>query len=791
MGQQPSATARHRLPGGEVAFQPSGVFSVRAGDTTVVSLGQVMVFGPGWEAGYQASAEPLSQPAPRGQASFAGRITEPASGKQWEYRETVTRQKQGVRFEYELRPLASMTVAEVSLVMDLPIETFAGQQLLLPPRQQMTFPVAQPPDYHFVSGVTLNYVFGAGQEHQTSVALDRARVCNVQDTRQWQGDSYQAFIKIIGERRQVTPGETWNLAFTVTPGDTRTWEASKVELKSREPLEIKGIGVAPQRPRQWQLVTLTVDLHGTWDTPFWAEQVALDAVVRAPSGKLLTVPGFYTLDYERSQSEGMEILVAVGKPKWQVRLLPTEAGQYNVTLTARDTSGRVQGGPVSFRAQPAVGNGLVRVSARDRRYFAFDSGSPYFANGLNVCWYRGEGGTYDYDQWFNALGDAGGNFARIWMPEWAFGFEWGKPGEYRLDRAWQMDYVLQLAERRGIYIKLCLEAFRTFEGDNPYAQANGGPCAQVIEVFTNDEAKRMWHNRLRYAVARWGCSPHIMAWEFWNEINCVEGYQEKPVQAWAREMAQYLRQTDPYQHLIVNSLGSFVLEPDLWAMPEMDFAQVHGYWHPTWMSTEFGKDMAGMMQEWVGNLRPFNKPALFAEFGLVNETWGGSPRMDDDPEGVHLHNGIWGSAMCGAAGTAMLWWWDNYVHPRKLYYHYAAFAKFAKGVEWDRQGFEPFEAQTRPAGLRALGLRGRTQTLLWVQNRAHTWWNVAEKNPIPPVEQGSVTLDNAQPGSYTVELWDTYTGERLSATLLKADGGKLEIALPLVECDIAAKILRR
>ena len=54
---------------------------------------------------------------------------------------------------------------------------------------------------------------------------------------------------------------------------------------------------------------------------------------------------------------------------------------------------------------------------------------------------------------------AGENYARIWMCPWEFGIEAtaNSRTNYRLRPAWQLDYVLQLAEQRGIYLLLCLD----------------------------------------------------------------------------------------------------------------------------------------------------------------------------------------------------------------------------------------------------------------------------------------------------------------------------------------------
>jgi len=608
------------------------------------------------------------------------------------------------------------------------------------------------------------------------------------DTGRLSGAAYQARLMLAASEQNPPPESAQ------APHNLPAQEAPTMALRSDKPLRLGGIAFVPVRPVAGRLLTVHVELEGTWDTPFWQEQVALDAGIRGPGGRSWRVPGFYSAEYSRSRGYGStpetEVLTTTGRAGWYVRFLPPVPGAYELTLAARDRSGMVSES-ATFRVEEGEAASYVRVSRRDPHYFELTDGTPYFANGLNLCWYN-KGGTYDYDRWFGALAEAGGNYARIWMPEWAFAFEWGKPGEYRLDRAWQMDYVLALAERKGIRIKLCLENFRKLDGDNPYSAGNGGPCRTVMDVFTSPEAKRMFRNRLRYAVARWGYSTSLMAWEFWNEINCVDGYDAPVVRAWTAEMADYLRSIDPYHHLVVNSLGSFVFEPELWSMPQIDFAQMHGYWHPSWESTESGKDMARMVADQVARIRAFKKPALFAEFGLVDENWGPSPRMKDDPQGLHLHNGMWAAIMAGAAGTAHLWWWDSYVEPRKLWSHFRGVASFIRDVRWANEGFRPFAVANASSSLRVTGLRGRSLVLLWAQNAAHTWWNVAEKKRVPQVKDAQFILrelpSGARTGTYVVEVWDTYTGELLSSQNVTIGDKGLPIRLGSLAKDVAVKV---
>jgi hypothetical protein len=64
---------------------------------------------------------------------------------------------------------------------------------------------------------------------------------------------------------------------------------------------------------------------------------------------------------------------------------------------------------------------------------------------------------------------------------------------------------------------------------------------------------------------------------------------------------------------------------------------------------------------------------------------------------VALHNSLWASAMSGTFATAMNWWWESYVRPRDLYYHYRGISYFLDGTNWDspKTGF----AKTGPVML--------------------------------------------------------------------------------------------
>jgi hypothetical protein len=375
------------------------------------------------------------------------------------------------------------------------------------------------------------------------------------------------------------------------------------------------------------------------------------------------------------------------------------------------------------------------------------------------------------------------------MPSWALGIEWEKPGVYRLDRAWELDYILEQCERLGIYVKLCLENFRRFdEGPNPYDVRNGGPCKTVRDFFVKPEARELFKRRLRYIVARWSYSPAIMAWELWNEINCVDGYGQyrSDVWAWTAEMCQYIRSIDPNRHLTVNSLGSSYLEDELWTLPEMDFVQMHGYYG--WSGYDETRDMAGFIPTWLRKINKYGKPYLFAEFGIIREKPEPRELCDRDREGVHLHNGMWAAALSGAAGGAMLWWWDSYVHPMNLYPRLASLATFAKDVPWHKAELVPTDLERHPADLRLLALRGPRLLLFWAQNARHTWWNVVHGEPIQPVTNGRIVVRDLAKGPYRLRLYDTWAGKYVRDERVIPQAGTLTIELGDIDRDIAGKL---
>lgn len=536
-----------------------------------------------------------------------------------------------------------------------------------------------------------------------------------------------------------------------------------------------------------------IGVHGIPATanPFDPESATVDLEVAGPGGRTVRVPGFYHREFDRTIEGNREVLTPRGEAGWRVRWLPVEAGRHALTVTATVAGKPAGRGEATVEVVAGRRHGLVRIETEGKRYFRFDDGTPLFLNGLCACWH-GSRGTYDYDDWLDAYRRAGINYIRLWMWPVAFGIEWDREDRvrYRLDNAWRLDRVLDEADRQGVQVMLCLDFHGIFEvkpdywgGNNywprhPYNATNGGPCATQNDFFANPEARRLYEKRLRYVVARWSACPNLLAWEFFNEIDNAYAYvKHEDVVAWHGEMGRRLRALDPCRHLISSSFTGGSERPDLFALPELDFAQYHSYneRHPARMTSEKTARFHAK----------YTKPFFVSEYGTDWKGW----KPDTDPHFRALHQAIWSGAFAGAAGTGMTWWWES-IHTGGLYRHWSSLAEFLKGTGMGRAEFRPARFEATEGGATVYGVAAQDEGLVWFLDRAYDWPDGAmEANP-SPLAGAKAALVGVEDGSWRVEWWDTIEGKCVGAVDAVASNGKLRLEPPAFRVDIAGRMKR-
>ncbi len=519
---------------------------------------------------------------------------------------------------------------------------------------------------------------------------------------------------------------------------------------------------APASARRGGLWEATLTLDPALDNPFDPEEVAVSATLRGPGGHSLTIPAFYYQAYVRSLgADGVQALAAGGPPEWRVRFAPPQTGVWRYTWSYRYRNGRSENlGQGHLDVSRGDGPGVVGVDPKAPRRFADrGTGAGYLPIGENMCW-PAQGGTYDYDRWLAKLSAVGGNYIRIWVNEGRFtlGFEQQPPvGNYRggMQHAWELDYVLDACARQGVRAVLCLlwhGAFSTRVNpdwtNNPYNVTNGGPCGTPMDFFTDPVAKALFRRRLQYMVARWSAYASVLAWELWNEVNWVDGYAPEPVEAWHREMSQYLQTIDPNRHMVSTSYSGTTGDPAVWSLPTIDYVQMHDYHFPT---------VAERLARVIAGGRKYAKPVVFGEFGI--DWHSGADEVRLDPHGHSLHDALWAAVFAGGAGTAMTWWWDSYVDPLDLYPVFFGLARVADDVGLAAMHPVPLSSGT--------GVRADAQTAVWglqdaATSRVALWikdlsasWQIAA---VPPATGRTVTMIGLRSGMPVARWLNTTTG---------------------------------
>ena len=333
--------------------------------------------------------------------------------------------------------------------------------------------------------------------------------------------------------------------------------------------------------------------------------------------------------------------------------------------------------------------GFIRVNKKDNRYFQFDSGKSFYALGENLCWIEPDD-PFNFNDYLTKLKRSHQNWTRIWNWPFYLIVEWSKPrakglGRFSQPDSWKFDQIIEIAGRKGVYIQMVFNFHGMFiPGDewenNPYNRKLGGSCKKPQEFFTNQQAKELFKRKLRYFVARWGYSSNILAWELFNEVDLIGNINEDEVVNWHKETAHYLRQNDPFRHLVTTSFSKPNGGDKVWRLKEIDYTQVHSYIN----------DVVTLITSLSKVRQKYRKPCIIGEIaGEITNV----KQEAKDKKGIRLHNSLWTSTMSPLAGTAMYWWWYGHIRLNNLYCHYKALDEFTKDIDWQNLRLVPINAE--------------------------------------------------------------------------------------------------
>lgn len=690
---QPPPLACVPIGDSTMSIDPLGAFSLACGERALIAGTRVVIAAPGWRSTVSQSSLEPAEGYPRleeGTYVFRGTLTDKTTECVWKFEARITPGEDTAKVSYTVTPSIDTVIAEASLFVDLPVSTWSGREVLLVPSNRAFFPKEQAKPRHFMTGGAFTAVLGADGTAPLTFTFTRPASCTLQDGREFGGSAYQMYSRLASGGK-IKAGTPCRLEFVLKPNDPAAPKLTGVELASNGRPGIGEVRASADNVAQYAKLELDVAVSGTWDNPFDPEQVALDAEFACPDGRTLTVPGFFYQGYARTGFGNREMYLQDGEPGWKIRFAPPVAGRYSYRLRLRNRGSVVESSEHTFTCAKADdAHGYLRVSGENPHYLQFDDGTPFFALGENIATFP-TFGLAEAEKLYESFAGVGGNLSRWW---WSYGMsdlesrasqrpEEGV-GRYKLMSAWCIDQLMGKAEELGIYVMCCFETQQYLRRDKRWPQftynvANGGPVASPKEYFTNAEAARFFRQRLRYIVARWSYSTAVFSWQFWNEVSACNQFRPDAAAVWHREMGQYLRGIDPVKHVIHTNHGNFDGYPIIDEQPETEVISTNIYSR---------RDM-GQTAAWGARLMAerYAKPFFITEYGVGHH--GGWDR--EDPEGIILHNGLWGAVVSGSAGTAMPWGWRNWVDAMGLYKYWLPVRDTVAGIPFCRRTWRPVD----------------------------------------------------------------------------------------------------
>lgn len=406
-------------------------------------------------------------------------------------------------------------------------------------------------------------------------------------------------------------------------------------------------------PRQYSLVEWAIRLHAGFSNPYLSEEIAVDLVYTDPGGKKSLLPCYYESGTSGSEST------------WKARFMPRQTGRYSYYFRVTTNGTYGDSSSVSdFTAKSGTAAGILHTN--NNWTMKFDNGQTFRGVGENICWesranddsrfFKGlhEKDEYNYEVMIPALKNNGGNFFRTWICSWNLPIDWQKgfnnvryqpSTEYFNPSAIRkMDRLVNLCDSLGVHMMLTL-------GQGAFHTRDGGFASSAADFFVNEKSKQKYKNRLRYFVARWGYSPSIAMWEFFNEVDNVQfSNKDNPINPahiteWHTEMSAYLANLDPYDHPITTSISHRDIA-GLNSIPDIDINQKHIY-----------KNTRGMRADILKYSKEFNKPYIIGEFGYEWD-WSKDFNLFADGMDSDFKRGLWYGLFTPTPVLPMSWWWE-------------------------------------------------------------------------------------------------------------------------------------
>jgi hypothetical protein len=545
-------------------------------------------------------------------------------------------------------------------------------------------------------------------------------------------------------------------------------------LSAQVPAQIRNSRLLNTRVAEYQKAEWDVTLKAAWENPYSVSEIALDMILTSPSGKMLIQPCFY-----ESGKSGDESL-------WKARFAARETGTYSYRFELQKNGKVISVSPkAEFQVSASKSRGFLNPN--DLWTFRYDNGELFRGIGENICWESRdvddsryfkalhEDKRFNYNSMLTKLAAGGGNFFRTWMIYWNLPVDWktvSNNSRYRNTTSPfnesgmnHMDQLVELCDSLGIHMMLALESHVGFMGDgwkmSSYNTANGGPAKTPYEFFTLPEAKQQYKNKLRLMIARYGYSPSIGAWEFFNEIDNAM-YNVKPedqippsvITAWHDEMSTFLKTTDPYHHIITTSVS----HRDIAGMNDLkniDLNQRHIYRNTS--------AIPSTIREYTAK---HNKPYVIGEAGFE---WDWSKNFNDFAPDMDadFKRALWYGLFSPTPILPMSWWWEFFENRGMMGYFKTVSEISRRMLNAGNGSFETIQGITAADGLETYGVRCGKQDFVYLYNPSSADAQIRLTGLQLNSRTKTVTVYEPETGQYSTTPFDVLPDKTIRMEALK------------------------
>lgn len=524
-----------------------------------------------------------------------------------------------------------------------------------------------------------------------------------------------------------------------------------------------------------------------------AQDIDITFSMVSESGKVIKTSAFYFEEYAFLEEMSLKAWGPEGRtekaPCFRIRVKPTEEGVWNYTLNMKIEGEFVDTLSASIVVNKSVNSSrLAIIEPKQRRVFATPDGKPFTLIGQNIGWNDPATNKVGFAQYMidqmKSLGDNGANYIRIWDFIDTGSRLKAAPNVMRQDSSAMWDLIFDTANELGFYISFVFtphcEATTGANArfcDSVWNVTRGGFIENPADFFSNAECIEAFKNYIRYVVSRFGYAESILCWELFNEIDFTNGVAEgriDEVLTWVKEITEFTKSQDSYNHLVSNSTAYPNMMPAF--AKYCDFIFYHQY-NPLSIS-----QLGALLNT---SYKSYNKPIILGETGVEGSPKTLNNKISDDL--LEFHQGCWSGLMGGGAGTGMSWWWER-IHKFGGHRAYYALKQMSDKIPWNDVNLEYISSERINFSNHRMGIigyRGNDYAYLWLY----------DNNYLPLTREDVIDFENESlsfcfsNGKYHIEYIDTRSGVIVKKEEFGVFDKKIILNPPKWSKDIAITII--